>query len=138
MLKFAGKYKLKKAIPNHAAGSVLRWDGIDGFFYFDKPKSDPMRLNEPDRDAPRYSVNVVQDPTWFAPIGELRPFIPAFPSEKRINEYVDLTADCRMVNTIDVCRAINALIEDKGFQHRLYEFYKQQYESFHALKTDGD
>lgn len=133
-MKYAGRYKLLKDTPTHKAGTIVRWDGISQFFYFDKAKTGALALSEHDREAPRFTVKQIQDTEWFKPMEKLRPFIPPFPSRQTIDQYVRLDAECRMVDTVDVCRAINTLIGDEEFQRRLYGFYKQQYEEF--LRTN--
>lgn len=78
-------------------------------------------------------VEQVQDVTWFKPVGEIVPFIPPFPSEKEIHEYVSLRPECRLVDDVDVCRAFNAMLADPAFDGALYQFYREQYDRFHGL-----
>lgn len=128
-MKFAHRYKLLKDIPGYEAGRVVEWSGCHGQrFYFRKPDSIYLDL-----EGPKFTVEQVQGKEWFAPEGKLVDFIPAFPSRRRLDEYVDLMPSCRLVDDVDQCRAINVLLNDANFQKRLYQFYKGQYEAFHEL-----
>lgn len=136
-MKFSHNYKLLKDIPGYAAGRTVGWDGNNQRFYF-RAISEWKHDNGAegiylDRDGPKFTVEQVQDVPWFQPQGEMREFIPPFPSRKELDQFVTLTAECRLVNDVDECRAINAMLEDKNFQKLLYEFYHTQYNAFHGI-----
>ena len=132
-MKFAKEYSLLCDLPTHKAGSKLGWDGVRQFFYFDLPKEREFDLSRRDYDGPKFTVDQVQDTKWFKAVGKLRPFVPPFPSRKCIEQYASLDAECRMVDEVDECRALNGLIFDPKFQQRLYDFYKQEYDKFYNL-----
>lgn len=136
-MKFAHNYKLLKPIPGYDAGRTIRWHGNNQRFYFFKISewkhdngAEGIYL---DFEGPKFTVEQAQDPTWFEPIGELVDFIPQFPSYEALCEYVDLLPNCRLVDDVDQCRAINMLLGSDTFRHRLYEFYRQEYNEFHKL-----
>jgi len=128
-MRFAERYKLLKDTPTHKAGSVLIWEGMAQLFYF----TVPGEKYDPDRNGPHFTVEQIQDAEWFMPMKPLKPFIPKFPSRKNLEEFATLDANCRLVDSVDECRAINGLINDPKFQRRLYDFYKQEYEKFYKL-----
>lgn len=138
MKTFHHQYKLKKDTPIYKAGWPLRWSGSKRRFYFLLPSTWKHDDGKPgiysDFEGQSFTVEQVQDREWFEPVGPEVLFIPAFPSENKLEEYVDLLPTTRMVDDVDECRAINMLLEDKGFQKRLYVFYKEQYKAFHGLK----
>lgn len=132
-MKFAHRYKLLKDFPGHAAGEEVSWRGDTQRFYFHEKKRGEFDLLRQDMEGPKFTVEQVQDKKWFKPLQPLRNFIPKFPDRKALDEYIYLTPDCRLVNDVDECRAINAMLDDKGFQDRLYEFYRIEYNTFHGL-----
>jgi hypothetical protein len=136
-MKFAHRYELLKDIPGYAAGRTIVWHGSDQRFFF-RAISTWKHDNGAegiylDREGPKFTVEQAQDAQWFEPLSELVDFIPAFPSRENLHEFVDLVPDCRLVDDVDECRAINVMLRDEGFQTRLYKFYKAQYEHFHKL-----
>lgn len=136
-VKFAHGYKLLKDVPGYAAGRTVRWDGNAQRFRF-RAISEWKHDNGDegiylDYDGPKFTVEQASDAAWFEPLGDLVDFIPAFPTSKALDEFIYLTPECRLVNDVDVCRAINALLNDKGFQDRLYGFYRTEYNAFHGL-----
>lgn len=138
-MKFAHRYKLLKDIPGYAAGRTIAWHGGIGRFFF-RAISEWKHDNGAegiylDYEGPKFTVEQAQDPAWFEPLSALVDFIPAFPSRENLSEFVDLTPECRLVDDVDECRAIRALLNDDKFQQRLYEFYKAQYEDFHKLNA---
>lgn len=136
-MKFAHRYKLLKDLPGYTAGRTVAWDGNAQRFRFkelSKWKGDNGAEGiDLDYDGPKFTVEQVSDAAWFEPLGDLVDFIPAFPDSKALEEFIYLVPDCRLVNDVDVCRAINTMLYDKGFQKRLYEFYKTEYNAFHKL-----
>lgn len=132
-MKFAHRYKLLKPFPGHDVGDEISWHGADQRFYFWQIRRSNLELSRRDFDGARFTVDQVQDAEWFKPLDTLREFIPAFPSRKKLEDYVDLSPQCRLVDDVDECRAINALINDPGFQGRLYDFYREQYNEFHGI-----
>lgn len=141
-MKFAHCYKLLKDIPGYSAGRTISWDGNRQHFFFRKlsewKHDNGAEGIYSDYDGPKFTVEQAQDATWFEPIGSLVDFIPTFPTRTRLDDFIYLTPECRLVNDVDECRAINAMLDDKGFQQRLYEFYKEQYNDFHKLKENDE
>lgn len=137
MLTFSHSYVLLRDIPTHPAGRKLRWHGANQRFYFYKISTWGFNKGEEDIhsdfEGPSYTVEQIQDASWFKPTGEIVPFIPPFPSQKDIDHYVPLTPECRLVDDVDVCRAFNALLSNPPFETTLYEFYREQYNHFHGL-----
>lgn len=133
-MKFAHRYILRKPIPGYNVGREVTWHGANQRFYFrtvDAKGNERMHI---DFEGPKFTVEQVQDSEWFAPNSDLVDFIPAFPSRKDLDEYVYLTPDCRLVDDVDVCRAINTMLGSEKFQAALYEFYREQYNAFHGLE----
>jgi len=138
--KFAHNYMLLKDIPGYKAGRTINWHGATQRFYFRKISewkhdngAEGIYL---DFDGPKFTVDQVHDTEWFEPKGELVDFIPPFPNHAVLDQYVDLIPDCHLVDDVDQCRAINMMLRDAGFQRRLYEFYREQYNLFHGLKEE--
>lgn len=132
-MKFAHRYKLLKAMPGHNAGEEVCWRGGTQRFYFSQKREHEHDLRRDDMDGLKFTVDQIQDADWFAPTGELVDFIPPFPSRTKIEEFIYLIPDCRLVDDVDECRVINQMLSNKSFQRCLYEFYKKEYEAFHSL-----
>jgi hypothetical protein len=131
--QFAHTYKLVRDIPGYKAGRTVYGHGDNQRFYFHQMRGDEESIYL-DMKGASFTLDQVQEDGWFKPIGRLTDFIPPFPDPKRLPEFVDLIPDCRLVNDVDECRAINAMLADAGFQKRLYDFYRQEYNEFHGIK----
>ena len=137
MKTFSHNYKLIKDIPAYKAGRTIGWNGERQKFYF-RAISEWKYDNGAegiylDYEGTHFTVEQAKDKEWFTPMGKEKDFIPQFPSEEKIKEYVYLLPECRLVNDVDECRAINGLINDKGFQKKLYSFYKKEYKAFYKI-----
>lgn len=136
-MKFAHRYKLLKNTPTYKAGWELGWDGGSEKFYFYKPSTWSYNKGEPDiyldLNGARFTVDEIKNIEWFEPIGEEVDFIPKFPTQKKLEEYFYMFGETRLVSDVDLCRAIDKLLDDKGFQKKLYEFYKREYNQFYKL-----
>lgn len=135
-MKFAHRYILRKSIPGYNVGREVTWHGTNQRFYFRKVDERDTELVRYayDFEGPKFTVEQVQDESWFVPNSEIVDFIPAFPSRNDLEEYIFLTPECRLVDDVDICRAINTMLGSEKFQQALYEFYKQQYNAFHGLE----
>lgn len=134
---FHHQYSLKKDMPTYKKGWPLKWRGNEQRFYFALPSSWGYNKGEPDiyddMEGPSFTVEQIRDEEWFEPVGKAVPFIPPFPTEANLSEYIHLEPETRLVDDVDVCRAINGLLNDKNFQQKLYEFYKKEYNRFYDL-----
>jgi hypothetical protein len=138
-MKFSHRYQLLKDIPSYQAGRTIGWHGDRQRFYFYKLSDWEWEKGKEsfylDFEGPSFTLEQAKDTEWFKPVGKEVDFIPPFPSEAKIDEYVDLLPDCHLVDDVDECRAINGMLKDKEFQRRLYRFFKEQYEAFYSLEA---
>lgn len=124
------EYRLRQPTPAHPAGCAFRWDGIRRKFFPVKPNE---KYNTDRESLVAYTVEQVQDSDWFLPEGEPLPFIPPFPRFDALGDSIRLTAETRLVDRVDICRTFNDLLDSPGFERRLYEFYKTEYNKFYGL-----
>ncbi len=134
-MKFSHNYVLAKDTPTHKRGWPLRWHGGQRKFYFSTVSTWGYNKGEPDiyldMEGASYTVEQILNTEWFTSNGGETDFIPAFPSEKKLEEYMYLLPELRLVEDVDECRAIADLFKSNGFTNRLYDFYKKEYEHFH-------
>jgi hypothetical protein len=139
MTKFAHMYRLTTDLPGYKAGRRVRWDGGRQRFYFYKLTEKGYDKGEEsiyaDFEGMSFTLEQVQEDGWFKTEGELRDFIPAFPARAALTEFVDLVPDCRLVDDVDECRAINGLLASDAFQERLYGFFRKEYNEFYGLES---
>ena len=137
METFTHRYKLLKDTPTHKTGRTIGWSGNEGKFYFyaisEWKHDNGAEGIYLEMDGPSFSLEKAKDTEWFTPVGKEVPFIPQFPSKGKISEYVELDFDCRLVNDVDECRALNGLFETKQFKERLYDFVKKEYQEHYHL-----
>jgi len=137
-MKYHRQYKLNKDLPKYKNGWTFTWCGSRQKFFPNKVRTYGWEdKNIPDYtldyESYGYSVDEIKDTEWFTPIGKELDFIPKFPSKNKLEEYIYLTPETRLVNDVDECRAINGLLDDKKFQDNLYEFYKNEYNKFYHI-----
>jgi len=136
-MTFTHKYKLLKDLPNYKAGWTLGWDG-EKFYPYKKSEWEFDNGKESiylDKNSQGYSVEEIKDTTWFEPIGKEVDFIPKFPSKSKIDEFVSLDFETKLINQVDECRAMNNLFDNKQFKDDLYSFVKGKYDQFYKLET---
>lgn len=137
-MKFSKKYKLNKDLPKYKKDWTVGWCGSRQLFYpHNIRKYDWEDKNDPDYSLDYthqgYSIEEIKNIEWFTPISEEVDFIPKFPTKNNIEKFVYLTFETRLVDDVDECRAMNELFNSKMFQNKLYEFVKEEYNSFHNL-----
>jgi len=133
------EYSLLKDTPTKEKGWPLRWDGTRRKYYYPKPSTWGQDKGKPDMyldyDGESFTIEQVEASSdWFKPKGEPTEYVPAFPSEKDIDEYVNLNFETNLVDSVDVCRAMNDLFRDKEFQKELYYYVKYKYEKKHNIE----
>lgn len=135
-------YKLAKELPGYPVGWPVRWDGNRRRYFLVKPNQYTKHKMEPgfgleyNRDS--YMIEDIESqPEWFTPEGKPTDYVPPFPSESELDEYVDLYFQTKLVDDVDVCRAMNELFNDKHFQKELYMYVKLKYEQFHLEVEDA-
>lgn len=138
-MKFAHVYKLKQDLPTYKKGWTLRWSGNDEKFYPNKARIHTWEdKTKPDiyldREHQGYSLEQIKNTTWFEPAEKETDFIPKFPTENKIKDFVYLEFETRLVDDVDECRALNRLFSSKEFKSDLYNFIKDKYNIFHKLK----
>ena len=137
-VKFSHTYELLKDTPKYKKGWKLRWSGGNEKFYFYKKSTWGYNKGEPDiyldLESTGFTLEEIQDTEWFKPTGELVDYIPSFPNKKDLKEYMYLLPETRLVDDVDICRAINRMLNNTKFQDQLYEFYKQKYEEFYEQR----
>jgi hypothetical protein len=138
-MKFAHNYKLNKDLPKYKKGWTVGWDGNKQKFFPHKVRHhDWEDKSKPDiyldYNHEGYSVEEVSDKVWFTPAGKLVDFIPQFPTMKRLEDFMYLSFETRLVNDVDECRALNDLFNDPKFKDNLYSFIKGEYERKHKSK----
>ncbi len=138
-MKFSHTYKLNKDLPKYKAGWTLGWNGNTEKFYphairkFDwEDKSKPDYCLDLEHQG--YSLQEIKNEDWFSPVGKEKDFIPKFPARNKIEEFIYLDLETRLVDDIDEARALNRLFESKDFKTDLYNFIKIKYNKFHKLK----
>jgi hypothetical protein len=135
-------YELLKDTPTHKAGWPLRWDGTRRKYYFPKASTFKFDFGTPepwlDYNGQSFERDEVESkPDWFKPEGKPTAFVPAFPSESKIEEYVYLNFETRLSDDVDVCRALSDLFNDKTFQKEMYHYVKYKYQNFHLEAEDA-
>lgn len=136
---YYSQYELLRDTPTHKAGWPLRWDGTRRKYFFPKPSTWGYNKGEPDiykdYNGQSFTIDEVEGmPDWFKPVGEPTEYVPAFPSKEDLEEYVYLGFETRLVDDVDICRALNDLFNSKDFQEDLYLWVKLKYEQFHTQK----
>lgn len=131
------RYTLLKDTPSFKSGWPIKWDGSRRRYFFSKPKTWGYNKGEPDiyldYNGQSFTREEIESkPEWFKPEGEPTDFVPPFPKRGDLDEYVHLTFETRLVDDVDICRALNDLFDDKEFQESLYDWVKYKYEQFHV------
>lgn len=136
-MKFSHSYILARDLPTYKKGWPFKWNGNSKKFYPNKVSTWSYAKGKPDytidMDHQGYTLEQIKNTEWFKPNSPEVDYIPAFPSIKKIDEFVTLPAETRLVNEVDFIRAFNDLLNDEIFQKELYEFYKKKYNQFHIL-----
>jgi hypothetical protein len=122
-MKYYRQYKLKKELPDYPVGWLFSWCGNRQQYI---PHKVDWRTYESKTRFTKDEIESKHD--WFEPVGTAKDFYPQFPSQRKLDEFVYLEAETRLVDDVDFCRAFNELQKDNGFVKRRYEFYKTEYE----------
>jgi len=134
---FYHQYKYKKDTPEYKTGWKIKWCGSDERYYPYKPSKWKYDNGKEsiylDKKHKGYSVDDIKDSEWFEPIGTPKSFIPSFPSKRKIDEYVYLDFETRLISDVDECRALDNLFASKKFQNNLYNFVRDEYNNFYKL-----
>lgn len=135
MKKYYKKYKLLKDTIDYKTGWLFSWEGTRrlyyphqeaGFLYEGKHICNPYSS---DFDKIGYPMEYIEShPEWFKSLGKQINFYPTFPSRNKIGDYLHLSFEIRLMDSVDECRAMNELFDDKKFQDELYDFVKEKYE----------
>jgi len=123
---------LRQDTPTHKLGTIFKWSARDRKFYPLQVPTSPYSLEQLEYASTAYSLDQVRETTWFQPVGDEYDYIPVFPAEKELPEYLHISPETRLVDDVDICRALNDLFEDQTFQHNLYEFYREEYNRFYS------
>lgn len=137
-MKYYRQYKLKKELPDYPAGWLFSWCGNrqqyiphkvdwltgEGCGDYDKDYESKTRFTKDEIESKH---------DWFEPVGTAKDFYPQFPSQRKLDEFVYLEVETRLVDDVDFCRAFNELQRDSDFIKRRYEFYKKAYEEKFGL-----
>ncbi len=134
-IQFSHQYTLLKDTPKYKAGWKLGWSGNKERFYFYKKSNWGYDKGEPniylDYEDASFTIEEIQDKSWFEPKGKLYDYVPSFPTRQRIEDFMYLVPELRLVADVDESRTIGKMLDDKDFQNRLYEFYKKEYNNFY-------
>jgi len=138
---FYHKYELAQDTPKYKKGWPIRWSGQDEKYYPYKPSDWVSDKGSPSiylDKSQQYTMEEVSQTEWFTPVGDPKPFIPPFSSLSKLNDFVYLEFETRLVADVDECRAMKKLFKTDKFTHELYEFVKSKYNEFHNLPTQPD
>lgn len=78
-------------------------------------------------------------PNFFKPIGEPRNLYPTFPTIDKIEEFIYLVGETKLVNSVDEIRAIKPIFYSEEYKNACYELLKSMYnKKYHSTRYTKD
>lgn len=136
--KYNKTYRLKVDIPQSNAGRLLRADTVSGEikYYFVKKRSEetPKWSSSDEYGYEKhgdtiFSLEEIRNEKFFEPIGEWVDLFPKFPSIKKLEEYLYLVGETRLVSSVDFIRAVGPVFYSEEYKNACYKILKEMYEN---------
>ena len=81
-----------------------------------------------DQDDKKTKISIDEmTSNFFEPIGESLPLYPPFPDKEDFKEYYYLLGESRLVDSVDVVRAVNEIFYSDEYYDACYELLKNMY-----------
>lgn len=140
-MKYYRTYKLKKDLPEFPIGWLFSWCGVRQMYIPHEKDwrggTEPAQYGKDYSSKTQFTKQEVESKTdWFQSFGKASNFTPPFPSQHALEEFVYLKPETRLVDDVDICRCLNELFDDEGFEERHYRFVKEEYEKKFDLLKD--